>query len=177
MLFDGIKGDMSRLDNRDRFSVVVASRQLLRPLGLDPLGPTVAVECKAPCPFKENKGSGQENWTYLPGKAGYDYMPAAWYAQCQVTMLACQREKCWLLEYLPEKTKMYIVHANHAWQDDMLDLLKKLVHQRGCDLSSSQEQGWLSFLKLTKENCRDIEPEWERRSKSGVGGSRWMSPQ
>ncbi|NDD55823.1 hypothetical protein EBZ39_18485, partial [bacterium] len=79
-------------------------------------GATVAVECKAPCPFKENKGPGQESWTYLPGKAGYDYVPAAWYAQCQVTLLACQREKCWLLEYLPEKTKMYIVHANQAWQ-------------------------------------------------------------
>ncbi len=115
-------------------------------------GATVAVECKAPCPFKENKGSGQESWTYLPGKAGYDYVPAAWYAQCQVTMLACQREKCWLLEYLLEKTKMYIVHANQAWQDGMLDLVKELVHQRGGDLSSSQEQRWLSFLKLTKES-------------------------
>ena len=45
-------------------------------------GATVAVECKAPCPFKENKGPGQESWTYMPGKAGYDYVPAAWYARC-----------------------------------------------------------------------------------------------
>ncbi len=63
-------------------------------------GAIVAVECKVPCPLNENKGPGQETWTYLPDQAGYDKVPAAWYAQCQVMLFACQVKEFWLLEYL-----------------------------------------------------------------------------
>ena len=68
----------------------------------------LAVECKAPCPFKPK---GNNTWTFLPGIAGWQAVPAPYFAQCQLVMLATNTMQTLLLQYLPTGTKVFKVDA------------------------------------------------------------------
>ena len=46
------------------------------------------VECKAPCPFQHSNGAGEATWVYVPNTSSWSTIPAHYYAQCQMTMLA-----------------------------------------------------------------------------------------
>ena len=73
------------------------------------------VECKAPCPFQHCNGAGEATWVYVPNTSSWSTIPAHYYAQCQMTMLATGCDSMLLMRYLPEITTAYQVKRDDAW--------------------------------------------------------------
>ena len=94
---------------------------------------TMPVECKAPCPFKPNTGPGDQaaTWTYVESPLReWDVIPAHYYAQCQMTMLATGSDRMLLMVYSPLTTSAFMVLRHDVWAQRLLV--------------------WLSLFNLTK---------------------------
>jgi hypothetical protein len=78
------------------------------------------VECKAPCPFQHSNGAGEATWMYVPNTPSWSTIPAHYYAQCQMTMLATGCDSMLLMRYLPEITTAYQVLRDDAWAHALL---------------------------------------------------------
>ena len=78
------------------------------------------VECKAPCPFQNSNGAEEVTWMYVPNTSSWSTIPAHYYAQCQMTMLATGCDSMLLMRYLPEITTAYQILRDDAWAHALL---------------------------------------------------------
>ena len=129
------------------------------------------VECKAPCPFKEDRSAGQNLWVYVPEQAGWESIPAPYFAQCQLEMLATGSKVMVLMQYLPSGTKVFRVDLVPDWCQQMGQFVERF-HQEGVFRSASPAQAvqqhlkiiraqatrpaYEGFLRLTKACCEKI---------------------
>jgi len=145
-----IKVDVARLPPSITAGLTAMQLSNLPPMGASPdamlLGYTDArgaatatetrmpVECKAPCPFKPNTGPGEQaaTWTYVESADRLDVIPAHYYAQCQMTMLATGSDRMLFMVYSPVTTSAFLVQRHDVWARHLLV--------------------WLSLFNLTKIN-------------------------
>jgi hypothetical protein len=87
---------------------------------------SMPVECKAPCPFQPSNGAGEDTWVYVPSTSSWSTIPAHYYAQCQMTMLATRSGSMLLMRYMPEITTAYQIKRDDAWAHALLVWLMSL---------------------------------------------------
>ena len=103
---------------------------------------------------------------YNPRLCGWDHVPAVYYAQCQLTMMAleCNQISCTrmlLVQYLPEQTIVYMVAYSKDWIRKMIARLadiKQNVLDAG-DLSRmdlmQETAAYDDLLRCTRERCAE----------------------
>ncbi len=123
----------------------------------------LAAELKAPFPFVHNTAGNGGNYSYVGSNTAFSTVPAAYYAQCQVTMLATATSSCMLMQYTVEKTKVYMVWHDEAWCNEMLQLLVLLkgpwmAHMVGeADVAEPLVLDRLGrFASTTRDKCMAI---------------------
>ena len=124
----------------------------------------IPVECKAPCPFQHSNGPGDATWAYQPQFAGWDAIPAPYFAPCQLILLATDCPEMLLMQYLPATTKVYLVQRDDAWATAMLGWLQ-VVNMRilrtgavggMAELIREHQGGYDVLLGLTKAGCSSV---------------------
>ena len=78
------------------------------------------VECKAPCPFQHCNGAGEATWAYVPSTSSWSTIPAHYYAQCQMTLLATGCDNMLLMRYMPAFTTAYQILRDDEWANALL---------------------------------------------------------
>ena len=78
------------------------------------------VECKAPCPFQHCNGAGEATWVYVPSTSSWSTIPAHYYAQCQMTLLATGCDNMLLMRYMPAFTTAYQILRDDDWANALL---------------------------------------------------------